>query len=111
MQDKLSRREYISRLLAAYRITPGTTGHVRQTDRRLAEQLYEQTVPLTIVENAFVLATARRLLRPKDATPLDTVRSLHYFRSVIDEVMRSTMSEEYFLHLRRKIAEISKTKS
>ena len=108
--NPISRREYVSQLLEAYRRTPGTTGHVRREDRRLAEQLYEQIVPLTTVENALVLATARRLLRPQDAPPLDTVRSLHYFRAVIDEVMKSNVSDDYFLYLRRKIEEITKTK-
>jgi hypothetical protein len=103
-KNQISRQGYVRRLLNAYRKTPGTTGHVHPQDRRLAEQLYEQLVPLTAVENALVLAAARRLLRPEDAPPLNTVRSLHYFRAVIDEVMRSTMSDEYFLYLRRKIA-------
>jgi hypothetical protein len=98
------RQEYVRRLIDAYRKTPGTTGHAHRQDRRFAEQLYERQVPLTVVENALLLASARRLLRPDDAPPLETIRSLHYFRSVIDEVMQSTMTEEYFLYLRRKLA-------
>ena len=110
-KNQISRQEYVRRLLDAYRTTPGTTGRVRREDRRLAAQLYEQIVPLTAVENALVLATARRLLRPEDAPPLAPVRSLHYFRAVIDEVMKSTMNDEYFHYLRRKIAEIGNTKT
>jgi hypothetical protein len=110
-KNQISRQEYVSRLLDAYRKTPGTTGHVRRQDRRLAGQLYEQIVPPTVVENALVLATARRLLRPENAPPLDCVRSLHYFLAVIDEVMKSKVGDEYFLYLQRKIAEIGKTKA
>jgi hypothetical protein len=110
-KNQISRQEYVRRLLDAYRTTPGTTGHVRREDRRLARQFYEQSVPLTAVENALVLATARRSLRPEDMPPLDSVRSLHYFRAVIDEVMKSTMSDEYFHYLRRKIAEIENRKT
>ena len=109
-KNQINRQEYVRRLLDAYRTTPGTTGHVRREDRRLAGQLYEQSVPLTAVENALVLATARRFLRPEDMPPLDPVRSLHYFRAVIDEVMKSTMSDEYFNYLRRKIAELGNRK-
>lgn len=75
-ENQISRREYVSRILDAYRRTPGTTGHVRPQDHKLTEQLYEQLVPLTAVENALVLASARRLLCPEDALPLDTIRSL-----------------------------------
>ena len=110
-KNPIIREEYVRRLLDAYRKTPGTNGNVHREDRRLAGQLYEQLIPLTAVENALVLAAARRLLRPEDAPPLDTIRSLHYFRAVIDEVMKSTMSDEYFLYLRRKIEQFGKTKA
>jgi hypothetical protein len=105
----MQRQEYVHRLIEAYRKTPGTTGNAHRQDRRFAEQLYERQVPLTTVENALLLASARRLLRPDDAAPLDLSRSLHYFRAVIDEVMQSTMCDDYFLYLRRKLAEIPKT--
>jgi hypothetical protein len=105
----MNRQEYVRRLILAYRKTPGTTGHAYRQDRRFAEQLYERQVPLAVVENALLLASARRLLRPDDAPPLNTIRSLHYFRSIIDEVMQSTMSEDYFLYLRKKVAAIQKS--
>jgi hypothetical protein len=108
-KNQISRQEYVCRVLNAYRITPETAGNVRGEDRRLAGQLYDQLIPLTIVENALILATARRLLRPDDAPPLAPIRSLHYFRAVIDEVMQSSMNDEYFLYLRRKIAQITNT--
>jgi hypothetical protein len=110
-RKNMYRQEYVHRLIEAYRKTPGTTGHAHRPDRRFAEQLYERQVPLTVVENALLLASARRLLRPDAAPLLDVIRSLHYFRAVIDEVMQSTMSEDYFLYLRRKIAAIHKSKS
>ena len=110
-ENQISRQEYIRRLLDAYRTTPGTTGQVRREDRRLAAQLYEQVVPLAAVQNALVLATARRLLRPEDAPPLAPVRSLHYFRPVIDEVLKSTVSEEYLHYLRGKIEKLRNTKT
>jgi hypothetical protein len=109
-QNRISRHEYVRRLVDAYRTTPGTHGNVRRADRMLAEQLYDQDVPLTAAENALVLATARRLLRPEGAPPLNPVRSLHYFRAVIDEVMRSDVSEDYYHYLRGKIAKFKHAK-
>jgi hypothetical protein len=102
-ENEACRREYVRSILDAYRTTPGTTGHVRSEDRRLAGQLYDQQVPLSAVENAFVLAAARRLLRPADAPPLGLVRSLHYFRAVIDEVLEVPVGDDYFCYLRGKI--------
>ena len=91
------------RLLEAYRATPGTSGAVRRPDRLVAAQLHERGVPLEAVENAFVLAAARRILRPANAAPLGTIRSLAYFSPVIEEVLQLKVSQEYFQHLRQKL--------
>jgi hypothetical protein len=56
------------------------------------------------VENALVLAAARRLLRPAELPPLGTVRSLAYFLPVIEEVLEFEVSQDYFRYLRRKFA-------
>ena len=105
----MHRKEYVHRLIETYRRTPGTTGRAHRQDLRFAEHLYESQIPLTVVENALLLASARRLLRPDDAPSLATIRSLHYFRAVIDEVISSTISDDYFSYLRRKVEAISKT--
>ena len=98
-----NREEYVRKLLDAYRQTPGTTGNIRRQDRLLAAQLHDLAIPLKTVENALVLAAARRLLRPADAPPLATVRSLAYFQPVIDEVQELKVSDDYFQHLRRRL--------
>ena len=98
-----SQKEYVRRILDAYRQTPGTTGKIHRPDRWLAVQLYLCRVPLTVIENAFVLATARRLLRPVTAPPLATVRSLAYFIPVIEEVLDLKLGQDYFQHIRRRI--------
>jgi hypothetical protein len=67
---RCSREEYVRKVLDAYRQIPGTTGNVRRQDRLLAAQLHDRAVPLNTVENALILAAARRLLRPAYATPL-----------------------------------------
>ena len=105
-ENQTGRQEYVRRILDAYRTTPGTSGYIRGADRRLAGALYDQRVPLSAVENALVLATARRLLRPADAPPLGSVRSLHYFRAVIDEVMGLPAGEDYYCYLRGKIEKL-----
>ena len=98
-----SREEYVRKVLDAYRRTPGTTGNIRHQDRLMAAALHDLAIPLKTVENALVLAAARRLLRPADAPPLATVRSLAYFQPVIDEVQELKVSDDYFQHLRRRL--------
>jgi len=103
----MEQREYVQRLLEAYRATPGTAGVVRRTDRLLATQLYARGVPLETVENALILAAARRSVRPDNAPPLGIIRSLAYFSPVIEEVLQLKVGPEYFQHLRNKLQRIS----
>ena len=99
----MEQRDYVRRLLDAYRTTPGTCGAIRRPDRLLAAQMHQRGVPLEAVENAFVLAAARRLIRPAGTAPLGTIRSLAYFSPVIEEVLQLRVGEDYFQHLRHKI--------
>src|SRR5919197_5213721 len=109
MDDGRSQEEYVRQVLEAYRKTPGTTGAVRRPDRMLAAQLYQRGVAESVIENAFVLAAARRLIRPADSPPLGTIRSLAYFLPVIEEVLGLRVSPDYFEYLRHKLARAGST--
>ena len=99
----LDQHDYVHRILDAYRTTPGTSGMVRRPDRVFAAQLHERGVRLETVENAFILAAARRMIRPVGVAPLGTIRSLAYFSPVIEEVLQLKVGPEYFQHLRHKL--------
>lgn len=103
----MERGEYVRRVLEAYRMAPGTCGAIRGPDRLLAAQLHQRGVPLEAVENALILAAARRLTRPAGAPPLGVIRSLAYFSPVIDEVMDLHVDPEYFRHLRKRVARLT----
>ena len=104
----MDRSEYVYRVLDAYRSTPGTAGVARRADRVLAAQLHERGVPFETVENAFVLAVSRRLVRPDGAAPLGTIRSLAYFSPVLDEVLETKVDRQYFDYLRHWLARHSR---
>jgi hypothetical protein len=103
----MEQHEYVRRVLEAYRTTPGTSGKVRRADRLLAAQLHERGVPLEAVENAFLLAAARRMIRPSEAAPLGTIRSLAYFVPLIEEVLEMKNSKLYFQYVRSKLQRIN----
>jgi hypothetical protein len=108
-QNPTNQDEYVRQVLDAYQKTPGTMGTVRRPDRLLAAQLHQRGVPLAAVENALVLAAARRLIRPADSTPLGAIRSLAYFLPAIDEVLGLRVNPDYFRHLRHKIERVIQT--
>jgi hypothetical protein len=103
METPSDKQDYIREVLAAYRHTPGTTGLIRRNDQLLAATLYDRGVPLIAVQNALVLAAARRIVRPPNAPPLQPVRSLYYLLPVIDEVLAVCVSQNYYRYLQLKI--------
>ena len=108
--DGLGQEEYVRQVLEAYRKTPGTMGTIRRADRTLAAQLYQRGLSVEAIENALVLAATRRMIRPTDAPPLGTIRSLAYFLPVIQEVLGLSVSPDYFRYLRHKLARIGQTR-
>ena len=104
MDHGLSQEDYIRQVLEAYRKTPGTMGMVRRADRTLAAQLYQRGLSVKVIENALLLAATRRMIRPTDAKPLGTIRSLAYFLPVIEEVLELHVNPDYFEYLRHKLA-------
>ena len=110
MDHDRAQEEYIRQVLEAYRKTPGTMGTVRRADRLLAAQLYQRGLSVRVIENALVLAATRRLIRPAEAPPLGTIRSLAYFLPVIEEVLELRVSPDYFEYLRHRLARVAPTR-
>lgn len=103
-ETRLTRTEYVERVLALYQGLRETPARASRLDRRLAANWYAQGIPLTDVEAATVLVAARRGLRPADAPPLGPIRSLHYFVPVLEEVRATPLSLDYLAYLRGKLA-------
>jgi len=99
-------KRYTDQLLELYRHTPGTLGRVSREDRSLARELHDRGVSLSMVQEAFLLATARRCLRAPDAAPLAPVRSLHYFVPVIEEIMATPLLVGYADYLKWKLRKV-----
>ena len=104
MTEPRDRDLYVCRVLDQYRQLPGTLGHVRRTDRHLAEQLHRRGVPLSLVEAAFTLATCRRLFRSAAAPPLEPVRTMHYYLAAIEELREHPVDPGYLRYLQGKLA-------
>jgi hypothetical protein len=110
VDNEPSQEDYIRQVLEAYRKTPGTIGTVRRADRMLAAQLHQRGLSVRVIENALVLAAARRLIRSADRPPLSAIRSLAYFLPVIEEVLELRVSSDYFQYLRHKLEGIGSTR-
>jgi hypothetical protein len=76
-----------------------------------ARHFQQDGVPLETVETALLLGSLRRLIRPADAPRLSPIRSLAYFRPVIQELCDHPAPENYREYLRLKLRQVAKTLS
>jgi hypothetical protein len=101
----LPRSLYVQRVLELYRLMPGTTGHIRRSDRQLASSLHDRGIPFDIVSAALLLAAARRFFRPGE--PLSPIATLHYIRPLIDELLAQPSEPDYIDYLCRKLTPVA----
>jgi hypothetical protein len=96
---------YRQTLLNLYLRLPDTPCRLSRHDGRLIQRLWERRIPLTTVETAFLLASARRAARRPDTIPLGPIRSLHYFLPVIEELLHTPFQQgdAYLAYLRSKV--------
>ena len=96
------RSRYATRILERYRSLPGTLRCTLRQDRNLALRLYDRGVPLQRIEDAFVLALARRTFRPS-SEPIEPIRSLHYFLPLLQELETEPPLPEYLAYLKHRL--------
>jgi hypothetical protein len=94
---------YIAAVLARYTELPDTPLHAGTSDHWTARRLFADHIPLSVVEAALLLGSLRRLARPPGMPPLPPVRSLAYFRPVIDELQANPLPDNYLDYLRLKL--------
>ncbi len=94
---------YSSTVLALYFRLPDTPSRPCRADRQLVAQLHARSVELDLIESALLLASARRLCRSPNLTPLPPVRSLAYYLPVIDELLQHPLPRGYSQYLRSKV--------
>ncbi|HEV3206778.1 MAG TPA: hypothetical protein VGZ28_07470 [Terriglobales bacterium] len=97
---------YVAVVLMLYVDLPETPLKPSARDRWLAGKLYEQGVPVELVESALLLASLRRLCRPTDLPPLPPIRSLAYFQPVITELQQQPLPNGYLDYLRSKLQKV-----
>ena len=98
-----ARQAYVDAVVTNYVRLPGTPLRPSRQDRRFARFLHEQRVPLRVVYAAFVLAIARREIRPASLPRLPAIRTLRFFQGAIDEVVQTQLDSAYVRHLAAKI--------
>ena len=100
---------YVAAVLTLYLEMPDTPIRVSASDQWLARHFHQDGVALEVIETALLLGSLRRLIRPADAPRLSPIRSLAYFRPVIEELQENPAPENYRQYLRLKLLQADKT--
>lgn len=103
-EGELDARRYVQSVIEAYVSLPDTPEHASRGDRRVARALYARRVPLAVVKAAFLLAFARRTLRSEAAPSLSSVRTMHYFVPVVEELLERPLDQGYLQYLAHRLA-------
>lgn len=98
-----ARQAYVNAVVKNYVRLPGTPLRASRGDRHFAGVLYDQRIPLRVVHAAFVLAVARREIRPPDLPRYPAIRTLHFFMGAIDEILEEGTEDAYIQYLAAKI--------
>ena len=94
---------YVAAVVTLFMDMPDTPMRISASDQWLARHFYQDGVPLETVETALLLGSLRRLIRPPDSPRLAPIRSLAYFRPVIEELQDNPAPENYCEYLKMKL--------
>jgi hypothetical protein len=94
---------YVAAVVTLYMDMPDTPMRISASDQWLARHFYQDGVPLETVETALLLGSLRRMIRPADSPRLAPIRSLAYFRPVIEELQENPAPENYCEYLKMKL--------
>jgi hypothetical protein len=108
MNQPDSAAAYVASVVTLYLEMPDTPMRVSASDQWLARHFQQDGVPLETIETALLLGSLRRLIRPEDAPRLAPIRSLAYFRPVIEELLENLAPENYRDYLRLKLRQATK---
>jgi hypothetical protein len=104
-------RIYVEAVLERYLWLPGTPTRTSRWDRQLAECLYERDVPLATIQSALLLGAARRAFRRESSSPLPSIRTLHYFLPIVDELLEQPVPVQYTEYLEKKLLPLADAKT
>lgn len=102
----MSRRHYLAALIRLYLAQPGAPSRASRQDWALAQTLYARGIDLADLTHAVRLATLRRFLGAGHRPP-PPVRSLAYYRHVLDQLGPDELDPGYVDYIARRYADLT----
>ncbi len=100
----MSRRHYLAAVIRLYLAQPGAPPRASRDDWAAAQDLFARGVDLADLRHAVRLATLRRLAAAPSCGP---VRSLAYYRRVLDQLAPDELDPTYVDYIARRYAALT----
>lgn len=101
-----SRADAISDIIKAYLDLPDTPAEACARDFNIAAELVDDGVNVDLILLAIKIGFVRRWARDHSAGPLPPIRSMAYFRTVLNGLSDSAISDDYAFYIDYKFAQI-----
>jgi hypothetical protein len=105
------RQAYIDAVRESFLALGCVTGKFGPADVRLAEDLQRRAIPLAVVRQALLFGACRKYSSWLDNGESAPVKSLHYFKEVIEEVQRQPFPAGYEGYLQKKLKQFAQERS
>jgi hypothetical protein len=85
------------------------TGKFGAAEIETARQMQKRALPLAVIRDAMLLGACRKYSSWLNGAASEPIRSLHYFESLITEILEQALPPGYSAHLRRKVRQLAKS--
>ena len=104
--NQRSRADAIADIIRAYLDLPDTPAEASPRDFKIAASLVNDGVNVDIILRAIKIGFVRRWVRDHSTGPLPPIRSLAYFRTVLNGLTDAELSDDYAFYIDYKFADI-----
>jgi hypothetical protein len=102
----MTRDQYLEALLSLYLQQPDTPTRASRNDWAIAADFYRRGIALDSLAHAIRLSTLRRCLRSPEEPALQPIRSLAYYRQVLQGLTPDELDPGYVDYLAGKHAQL-----
>ena len=96
----MNRQQYLQEVIQDYLASPDTPSKARRRDWAIATTFFQMGIPIATISHAIRLATLRRHRRDPDLGRLEPIRSLAYFRPLIEHICQEPHDPGYVEYTR-----------
>jgi len=102
-------KSYIESVRECFEGLGCVTGKFGAAEIETARQMRQRALPLAVVQDAILLGACRKYSSWLNGAESEPIRSLHYFKPLITEILENSLPPAYSANLPRKVGQLAKS--